>query len=83
MNFILKSTDNFECTDSGKSGKFVVKIVDAKFALPKPAEHESKSFVCLDQPEYPSEHDDVTVTFKSETGKPHSLQSSMRISRSD
>lgn len=71
MSLTLKSTDVFEA--SGRSNKFTVKIVDAKFALPKtlnPAEpgvdHE---FVCLDLPEYASEHDDITIIFDAESGE--------------
>ena len=67
MNFVLKSTDVFESFNrSGKSG---IKIVDAKFALPKSEEDETAGFVCLDMPEYPAEHDDITITFESEKGK--------------
>jgi hypothetical protein len=67
MNFVLKSTDIFESFNrSGKSG---IKIVDAKFALPKSEEDETAGFVCLDMPEYPAEHDDITITFDSDKGK--------------
>jgi hypothetical protein len=67
MNFVLKSTDIFESFNrSGKSG---IKIVDAKFALPKSQEDEAAEFVCLDMPEYPAEHDDITITFDSDKGK--------------
>ncbi|EEH10917.1 conserved hypothetical protein [Histoplasma capsulatum G186AR] len=66
MNFVLKSTDIFESFNH-RSGKFGVKIVDAKFALPKqPADDPTAGFVCLDMPEYPGEHDDITVVFDSE-----------------
>ncbi|KAK2628133.1 hypothetical protein QTJ16_002779 [Diplocarpon rosae] len=68
MNFTLKSTDVFEASSTKKA--FSLRIVDAKFALPKDirgseagADHE---FVCLDMPEYPGEHDDVTVVFDTE-----------------
>lgn len=71
MNFALKSTDIFET--SGKSGKFSVRIVDAKFAMPKSRsdgetaiDHE---YVCLDMPEYPGEHDDITIIFETETAR--------------
>jgi hypothetical protein len=71
MNFALKSTDVFEVSSRG--GKFSVRIVDAKFALPKSknegeitTDHE---FVCLDMPEYPGEHDDITILFETEAGK--------------
>lgn len=67
MNFVLKSTDVFESFNrSGKSG---IKIVDAKFALPKIEDDETAGFVCLDLPEYPAEHDDITITFESDEGK--------------
>lgn len=68
MNFVLKSTDIFESFNH-RSGKFGVKIVDAKFALPKPDDDPSAGFVCLDMPEYPGEHDDITIAFDSESGK--------------
>jgi hypothetical protein len=71
MNITLKSTDTFE--SSGKSGKFSLRIVDAKFALGKDAgEGETaldKGFVCLDLPEYPGEHDDITIVFDNEPGR--------------
>lgn len=69
MSFPLKSTDIFET--SGKSGKYILKIVDAKFAMPKPRKMEGVSdheFVCLDVPEYPGEHDDITIVFETESG---------------
>ncbi|QSZ31265.1 hypothetical protein DSL72_000828 [Monilinia vaccinii-corymbosi] len=69
MGFALKSTDTFE--SSNKSGKFSLRIVDAKFSMPKPrgegnAALES-AFVNLDMPDYPGEHDDITVVFDTET----------------
>jgi hypothetical protein len=71
MNFALKSTDIFEA--SGRNGKFSVRIVDAKFAMPKSkAEGEAgvdHEFVCLDMPEYPAEHDDITIIFDTEDGE--------------
>jgi hypothetical protein len=71
MNFALKSTDLFE--SSHKSGKFSLRIVDAKFAMPK-AKSEAggieHQFACLDMPEYPGEHDDITIVFDTEAGKP-------------
>ncbi|OJD16040.1 hypothetical protein AJ78_03753 [Emergomyces pasteurianus Ep9510] len=68
MNFVLKSTDIFEGINH-RSGKFGVKIVDAKFALPKPDDDPSAGFVCLDMPEYPGEHDDITIAFDSENDR--------------
>ncbi|KAI9840841.1 MAG: hypothetical protein M1838_003879 [Thelocarpon superellum] len=66
MNFQLKSTDFYESFT--KSGKYMTRLVDAKFALPKGEESESQAFVCLDMPEYPSEHDDIHIAFDSEAG---------------
>jgi hypothetical protein len=74
MNFVLKSTDVFE--SFSKSDKFCLRISDAKFALPKGGDEyqgSDKAFVCLDSPDYPSEHDDVTVTFESESGRSSSF----------
>ncbi|KAA8576277.1 hypothetical protein EYC84_006420 [Monilinia fructicola] len=69
MGFTLKSTDTFE--SSNKSGKFSLRIVDAKFAMPKPRGEGTaaldSAFVNLDMPDYPGEHDDITVVFDTET----------------
>jgi hypothetical protein len=74
MNLTLKGTDVFE--SSTRSGKVCLRIVDAKFALPKgKADGEIETdngFVCLDMPDYPGEHDDITITFETETGKSRS-----------
>lgn len=71
MNFALKSTDVFET--SNRSGKYSLRIVDAKFAMPKSRGEEEGAvgheFVCLDMPEYPGEHDDITIVFEAESGK--------------
>jgi hypothetical protein len=71
MNFALKSTDIFETSSRG--GKFSLRIVDAKFAMPKErGEGEvgtGAGFVCLDMPEYPGEHDDITIFFENDAGK--------------
>ncbi|RDW73980.1 hypothetical protein BP5796_07422 [Coleophoma crateriformis] len=79
MSFALKSTDIFE--SSTRSGKFHLKIVDAKFAMPKARlDDESgngyvdSGFVCLDMPDYPGEHDDITIVFDTEAGM-NSLES--------
>lgn len=78
--------DVFEKTDKG--GKFGLKLVDAKFALPveerrgegkmQKAEGRlvgwtgvKRRFVCLDEIEYPGEHDDVLITFESAESKSH------------
>ena len=68
MNFVLKVTDVFE--RFSKSGIFYLRIADAKFALPKGEEEKTRDFVCLDMPEYPGEHDDITIGFESEQGMP-------------
>ena len=78
MNFALKSTDVFEA--SGRQAKLTLRIVDAKFAMPK-AKGEGDagadaSFVCLDMPEYPGEHDDITIVFENESGTPSPMLSS-------
>ncbi|KAI9830537.1 MAG: hypothetical protein M1819_005495 [Sarea resinae] len=67
MNFNLKSTDVFEIFS--KSGRSYLRIVDAKFALPKGAEVESRDFVCVDMPEYPGEHDDIVIGFDSDADR--------------
>ena len=67
MNFVLKGTDHIE--SFGRSGKFGIRIVDAKFALPKKHGDAGSDFVCLDMPEYPIEHDDIAITFDSEAGE--------------
>lgn len=67
MNFAVKSTDAFESFN--RSGKFCIRLVDAKFALPKGEEDDARTFICLDLPEYPGEHDDITIAFETESGK--------------
>lgn len=67
MNFLLKGTDTME--SFMRSGRFWVRYVDAKFALPKTEDDPSSDFLCLDMPEYPIEHDDISIAFDSETGK--------------
>ncbi|CAI7611790.1 unnamed protein product [Penicillium bialowiezense] len=67
MNFVLKGTDIME--SFGRSGKFGIRMVDAKFALPKKDEDPSSNFVCLDMPEYPIEHDDIAISFDTEAAR--------------
>jgi hypothetical protein len=75
MGFHLKGTDVFEAF--GRGSKAGLKIVDAKFPLPKvlPAdaggaqEAADAAFVCLDLPELPGEHDDISIMFDNEPGK--------------
>lgn len=75
MGFVLKGTDVFEAF--GRGSKAGLKIVDAKFPLPRMLEEGKKdnsgqtddvAFVCLDLPEIPGEHDDISITFESEAG---------------
>lgn len=67
MNFVLKVTDFFDTF--ARSGVFFLRIVDAKFALPKGESDLARDFVCLDMPEYPGEHDDIIIGFDNEDGK--------------
>jgi hypothetical protein len=80
LNFQLKGMDAFERYD-GKSSKakFGVKMVDAKFSLPKLDKEEKAStldgkgrverkFVSLDMLDPPAENDDIVVGFDDETG---------------
>ena len=46
-----------------------MRLVDAKFAMPKTDREPTWRFVCLDTPEYPAEHDDIIVGFDSEDGE--------------
>lgn len=69
MNFVIKPTDSFESFSKG--GNYGVKLADAKFVLPVQDEAgvgAENGFVCLDQLEYPVEHDDIIVTFDVEDG---------------
>ncbi|KAL8763971.1 MAG: hypothetical protein Q9184_000414 [Pyrenodesmia sp. 2 TL-2023] len=66
MNFLLKSTDQFE--SYSRSSIPYVCLVDAKFALPKEGESD-QAYACLAMPEYPGEHDDITIGFNSDEGK--------------
>lgn len=89
MNFQLRVTDTFEKTDKG--GKFGLKLIDAKFALPveerrgegKMQKEEGRlsgwagtkrKFVCLDEIEYPGEHDDILIQFDSAESKSSTYQ---------
>ncbi|KAF3769100.1 hypothetical protein M406DRAFT_287180 [Cryphonectria parasitica EP155] len=69
MSFQLKATDIFESIKKGD--KMGLKIDDAKFPLPLLPENGEKptddmAFVCLDMPEIPGEHDDITILFDGE-----------------
>ncbi|SPN97099.1 uncharacterized protein DNG_00615 [Cephalotrichum gorgonifer] len=77
MGFVLKGTDVFETT--GRGSKAGLKLVDAKFPLPRRGDEGQKkgivgnpddaAFVCLDLPEIPGEHDDISILFESETDR--------------
>jgi hypothetical protein len=73
MGFQLKGTDVFEAF--GRGNKAGIKIDDAKFPLPKVASEDSgpvgddAAFVCLDLPDLPGEHDDITILFDKEAGE--------------
>ncbi|GAB1310087.1 Trans-sulfuration enzyme protein [Madurella fahalii] len=72
MGFHLKGTDVFESFSRGS--KTGLKIVDAKFPLPKVLAAEADgaqeaadaAFLCLDLPELPGEHDDISILFDNE-----------------
>ncbi|KAL9102346.1 MAG: hypothetical protein Q9163_002496 [Psora crenata] len=65
MNFVLNATDNYETVS--KAGGYFVRLVDAKFALPKRNGVPMNEFLCLDIPEYPGEDDDILIGFQNET----------------
>lgn len=72
INFVLKGTDVYESLHRG--GKSGIRFVDAKFPLPRlPADrdgdYDDVAFVCLDLPDLPGEHDDITIMFEREAGK--------------
>lgn len=71
MNFVIKTTDNFESLAKtvAKTEQYFIRIVDAKFTLPRKLTEPSDNFICLDMPEYPSEHDDISIGFDTEAGK--------------
>lgn len=82
MNFELRSTDVYE--PFHKHGKFGVRFVDAKFAMPKGANQADWDYVCLDMPEYAGEHEDVVVGFDTEKdrdGFGGELPAPMKVSR--
>lgn len=66
MSFVLKSTDVYE--SFARSGTPYLCMVDAKFALPKDKSDANHGYVSLGMPEYPGEHDDITIGFESEQG---------------
>lgn len=84
MSFQLKATDVFESIKKGD--KVGLKIDDAKFPLPLLPEEKKEptddmAFVCLDMPEIPGEHDDITILFDSEDRKSQSHSHHYLVSR--
>lgn len=73
MNFALKKTDVYE--SFGRGGKSGVKLVDAKFPLPRVPEKveggdcDDAAFISLDLPDLPGEHDDISIVFEREEGE--------------
>ncbi|KFZ01885.1 hypothetical protein V500_00579 [Pseudogymnoascus sp. VKM F-4518 (FW-2643)] len=68
MIFELKPTDVLESFTS-RQGRFGVRLVDAKFALPKKAalaDDGHEGFVDFRTLEYPGEHDDIAISFDVE-----------------
>ncbi|KAM0252125.1 hypothetical protein ACHAQJ_007865 [Trichoderma viride] len=91
MNFLLKGTDLYEAFHRGsKSG---IRFVDAKFPLPrlpadKDGDYDDMAFVCIDLPDLPGEHDDISIMFENEEDRdrlaqclPAPIKGSSRISR--
>ena len=62
-----------------------MRIVDAKFALPKSESDPARDFVGLDMPEYPGEHDDIVIGFDNDQGKQSKrlFGLTMRMTRAD
>ncbi|KAG6309967.1 hypothetical protein E4U44_006148 [Claviceps purpurea] len=74
MNFLLKGTDEYEMFQKG--GKAGIRLVDAKFPLPrmpasKDADYDDEAFVCLDVPDLPGEHDDISIMFENDADRDH------------
>ena len=77
--FQVKSTDTFErVKGDGKSRKWAVKFVDAKFKLPARRDEKGevnqeelvrRRYVNLEGLEYAEEHDDISVGFDTEEGE--------------
>lgn len=72
MNFVLKGTDVYESFQ--RSSKYGIKFIDAKFPLPrrpadKDGDFDDMAFVCLDLPDLPGEHDDISIVFEKEEGE--------------
>ncbi|KAL6868418.1 hypothetical protein J3F83DRAFT_692027 [Trichoderma novae-zelandiae] len=91
MNFVLKGTDLYEAFHRG--GKSGIRFIDAKFPLPrlpadKDGDYDDMAFVCLDLPDLPGEHDDISIMFENDEDRdrlaqvlPAPIKGSSRISR--
>lgn len=66
MIFEVKPTDVFE-SFINRQGQFGVRLVDAKFALPKKNDGD-EGFVDFRILEYPGEHDDIMISFDVKEG---------------
>ncbi|OGM42815.1 hypothetical protein ABOM_009007 [Aspergillus bombycis] len=60
MNFEVRCTEDFQPINKNDLWGLVIK--DAKFALPEIKPH-LPGFVCLDELDYPLEHDDISIMF--------------------
>jgi hypothetical protein len=70
MIFEVKPTDVFESFTS-RQGRFGVRLVDAKFALPRKtalADDGNEGFLDFRTLDYPGEHDDITISFDAKEG---------------
>ncbi|KAI9045969.1 uncharacterized protein KD926_005913 [Aspergillus affinis] len=66
INFAVKNMDEFERVD--QKGEWGVRIKEAKYAPPAADSGVSwYGFVCLEEMEYPTEHDDMIVMFGQPT----------------
>jgi hypothetical protein len=76
LAFVLKGVDVFERYEGKHTrAQYGVRLVDAKFTLPKTEkgraseqEELDKPYVCLDMPEYPGENDDIWIAFDEVEG---------------
>lgn len=66
MTFTVRATDEFEKVN--QTVGMGVRIVDAKYSLSSGNDHLSE-YICLHGQEFPTEHNDITVIFASETGE--------------
>ncbi|GAB7344687.1 hypothetical protein MBLNU457_3167t2 [Dothideomycetes sp. NU457] len=80
MVFAVKGSDEFERIKPDKTGKHCVRLIEAKFSLPKKEKYEQddhghdykfspavrRKFVNLEGLDYAEEHDDIVIGFDSE-----------------